>query len=121
MQFLARADRWASSCVMMDRDDLLWIDKVVRITAVVVAILALPIIFFVSIMASDAPGSAPYAKHLFATGVGIDLVGMGCAFVPAPNLPMSGKRLALFVLLRIPTYFVVVVGVGVFLLMLVKG
>ena len=106
---------------MLDRDDLLWIDKVVRITAVVVAIVALPMIIFVSIMASDAPGSAPHATHLFAAWMGIDLVGMACAFVPAPNLPMSGKGLVLFVLLRIPTYFVAVVGVGVFLSMPVKG
>ncbi len=97
---------------MVDREDLLWIDKVVRITAVVVAILALPMIVFVSIMASDAPGSAPHATHPFATWIGIDLVGMACAFVPAPTVPVSPRRFALFAVLRIPTYFIAIMGVG---------
>jgi hypothetical protein len=103
---------------MVDRDDLLWIDKVARITAVVVGILALPLIIVVSIMASDAPGSAAHATRLSALWLGSDLAGMACALVPAVRPPVTGKRLALFVLLRLPAYGLAIAGVGGFLWML---
>src|SRR4051812_12023377 len=103
---------------MVGRDDLLWCGKVATVSAGVAGRLRLPLIIVVSIMASDAPGSAAHATRLSAIWLGSDLVGMACALLPAVRLPVTGTRLALFVLLRVPTYGVAIVGVGGFLWML---
>jgi hypothetical protein len=107
----------------IDADDLAWIDKVLRITAVVVGVCALPLIFFVSIMASDSgtPEAVRSAKHLWGTLSAIDIIGIVCAFLPRPDPPVSHWRLFGFLLLRLPTYATATVGVGGFLWMLVTS
>jgi hypothetical protein len=104
----------------IDGDDWTWIDKVLRITAVVVGVCALPLIFFVSVMAFDDPhpDSQRYAGHLIKTLIGLDIVGMLLAFVPRPDHPLSKWRLLGFYILRVPPYAICIAGVSGFLWLL---
>jgi hypothetical protein len=101
----------------IDSNDLAWIDNVLRVTAVIVGVCALPLIFVVSIMASDSgtPEAISWSKHLWSTLSGIDIVGIICAFPPRPDPPVSHWRLFGFLLLRVPTYAIATIGVGGFL------
>jgi hypothetical protein len=98
----------------IDRDDWIWLDKMLRIIAVVVGVCALPLLFFVSVMAFDDPhpDSQRYAGHLTQTLLAIDILGVLLAFVPKPVPPISQWRLLGFFVLRVPPYAVCIVGVG---------
>jgi hypothetical protein len=106
-QFLADADPSQSRCAPMERNDLIWIDRMLRITAVVVSVLSLPLIVIVSIMASD-DGSPGTAWHL----IGFVVLAALLSVLPAPDSPVSRWRLAGFALLRLPSYSVAIAGVG---------
>jgi hypothetical protein len=95
----------------MERNDLIWIDRMLRITAVVVSVLSLPLIVIVSIMASD-DGSPGTAWHLFGNAIGFVVLAALLSFLPAPDSPVSRWRLAGFALLRLPSYSVAIAGVG---------
>ena len=95
----------------MDRNDLIWIDRMLRITAVVVSVLSLPLIVIVSIMASDE-GSPSTAWHLFGNAIGFVILAALLSFLPVPDSPVSRWRLAGFTLLRLPSYSVAIAGVG---------
>ena len=82
-----------------------------RITAVVVSLLALPLIVIVSIMPSD-DDSTGAAWHLLRDGMAFVVMAVLLGFLPAPDPPVSRWRLAGFALLRAPSYSVAVVGVG---------
>jgi hypothetical protein len=98
----------------IDADDLAFIDKVLRITAIVVGVCALPLIFLVSGMAGDAgtPEATRYSGHLLGILLGIDITGILFAFLPSPDPPLSPGRLLGFLLLRLPTYAIASAGVG---------
>jgi hypothetical protein len=95
----------------MDHDALIWIDRMLRITAVVVSLLALPLIVIVSIMASD-DGSTGTAWHLLRDSMEFVVMAVLLSFLPAPDPPVSRWRLARFALLRLPSYSVAIVGIG---------
>jgi hypothetical protein len=77
-------------------------------------------IFFLSIMATDSgtPTALLEGKILFLAGLGIDILGIACAFVPEPDPLPKGRRLTLYVLLRLPTYLVAAGGVWALIMML---
>jgi hypothetical protein len=95
----------------MDHDDLIWIDRMLRITAILVCLLALPLIVVVSIMVSG-DGSTGAAWHLFRDSTAFVVMAVLLGFLPAPDSPVSRWRLAGFALLRLPSYSVAIVGVG---------
>jgi hypothetical protein len=99
----------------MDSDNLIWVDKVLRIIAAIVAILALPLILFDSIMAGDAPGSEDKATHLMTTLLFVDVLAFFTSFLPMPALPLSRWEWVRFGLMRFPSYSVAIFGVGGFL------
>jgi hypothetical protein len=95
----------------MDHDDLIWIDRMLRITAVVVSLLALPLIVIVSIMVSD-DGSTGTAWHLLRDSMAFMVMAVLLGFLPTPDPPVSRWRLARFALLRFPSYSVAIVCIG---------
>jgi hypothetical protein len=96
------------------------LERFVRVLAVAIGVPALPMIFFLSIMATDSgtPKAMLEGKILFFAGLGIDILGIACAFVPEPDPLPEGRRLIGYVLLRLPTYLVAVGGVWAFIMML---
>jgi hypothetical protein len=90
----------------IDLDDLIWIDKVLRIAAVVIGVLVLPLVLLVSGMAADSgtPQALHSAHRIFFLSFGTDIIGIVSAFLPVPKLPLSRVQLIGFLILRIPTY-----------------
>jgi len=90
----------------IDSDDLIWIDKALRIAAVVIGILVLPLVLLVSGMAADSgtPQALQSAHRIFLVSVSTDILGIVGAFLPVPKLPLSRVQLIGFLILRIPTY-----------------
>jgi hypothetical protein len=102
---------------------LLWIDKVLRIAAVIIGIIAVPMMFLVSVMAADSgtPQALHSAHRLMDISLGVDVVGILCAFVPPPKLPAPRIQLIGFLLFRIPTYIIPVALLGSIVIALTVG
>jgi hypothetical protein len=106
----------------IDVDDLIWIDKALRIAAAVIGVLSLPLVFVVSGMAADS--GSPQALHtsnrIFFLSTSTDIIGIVGAFLPVPKLPLSRVQLIGFLILRIPIYMIPASAIAVIVFVLAR-